>query len=227
MGYLEATEDGIRSVEVHKHLRYYFPKCSICGDEMQCLNCLRKFRYICKRCRFIEASVDKRYKQKENEFIHSQQLTKAIKRISKQWDILKYQNAIDGIISDIRQGVNFGSTEEVMVALELKRKNINYRQDVKFGRYRADFVLDDMKVVLEVDGKRYHTPQTAPREEIRDSLIVLQLGAGWEVIRITDDCINENIARLMSGIRAVKIRRDKIRAKNNNELPAWYSRRKI
>ena len=114
-----------------------------------------------------------------------------------------------------------------MVALELKRKNINYRQDVKFGRYRADFVLDDMKVVLEVDGKRYHTPQTAPREEIRDSLIILQLGAGWEVIRITDDCINENIARLMSGIRAVKIRRDKIRAKNNNELPAWYSRRKV
>ncbi|MDD4280434.1 MAG: DUF559 domain-containing protein, partial [Candidatus Sumerlaeales bacterium] len=100
-------------------------------------------------------------------------------------------------------GVVFGSTEEVLVALELSRQGVKYRTQVKFGPYRADFVLDDYKVVLEVDGKLFHSEERKFQEQFRDGLILAGLGPKWELVRVTDENINKHITRLMCAIATV------------------------
>ena len=61
--------------------------------------------------------------------------------------------------------------------------------------------------------------------KLRDELIVLALGVDWEVIRISDDLINQKISKLMPAIRKVKRQRALHRSKNNGKLPEWYSNR--
>ena len=112
-----------------------------------------------------------------------------------------------------------------MTALELIRRNVKINHQVEFGIYRVDFLLPEEKIVLEVDGTIFHTEKTKEREDIRDSLIILNLGPEWEIIRITDELINQNIRRLLPAIRAIKKKRQLIRKQNNGELPDWYSTR--
>ena len=93
------------------------------------------------------------------------------------------------------------------------------------GRYRADFVLPDEKVVLEVDGTLFHTDRTKEKEITRDNLIVLSLGSEWEVVRITDEDINKNITRLLPAIRKIKKKRAELRKNYGGVLPNWYTDR--
>lgn len=227
MGHAEAVEDKIRFATCGKYKKFYYPKCSICGDEVKSMNYLRSIKYTCARCKYIKAMVEEKYRLRESKNNGSAQLSRAIERISKKANIANYQRAVNDITADMEEGVRFGSTEEVITALELKRLKVKYRHNVKFGRYRADFVLDELKIILEVDGRLYHTKETAPREELRDNLITLSVGAEWEVIRITDNLINDNITQLMRAVRIVVKERKKIRLANAGELPSWYSRRKV
>lgn len=121
----------------------------------------------------------------------------------------------------------FDSTEEMMVAIELLHKKVNLRHQVKMGRYRADFVLPDYKIVLEVDGVMFHNENTRKKEQIRDNLIILNLGAEWEVIRITDKLINDNITKLVPAILKLKDKRQYYRKRHNGTLPSWFSDREI
>ena len=81
------------------------------------------------------------------------------------------------------------------------------------------------KIVLEVDGILFHTERTFDKENIRDNLILLTLGADWEVVRITDELINQNITKLVPAIRKIKKERKELRKTNNECLPNWYSDR--
>ena len=96
---------------------------------------------------------------------------------------------------------------------------------MKLGSYRADFLLDDMKVVLEVDGVIYHSARTRQKEELRDGLILIALGAEWQVVRITDELITKNITRLMPAIEKVVKKRNMLRQADGS-LPEWYTDRK-
>ena len=90
-----------------------------------------------------------------------------------------------------------------MVALELARRGVNAHHQVKVFEYTVDFVLPEMKVVLEIDGAPYHGKDRQKYQQTRDDVIKWKLGDGWEVIRINTDNINTNITKLIPGIRAV------------------------
>lgn len=229
MGYKEAVEDNIKIKrnETSMGRTVYYPKCSICGVEMLSYNYIRKFKYICERCRIKMHMEDKEKKASLDTQSKDRKLDNAIKRIKKQVGnkIKEYERPVEIIKKYLYRDKWFESTEEIMVALELIRRKIKLKHQVKMGIYRVDFILPDEKVVLEVDGTIFHTEKTKEKEDVRDNVIILNLGPSWEVVRITDVLINQNIRRLLPAIRAVRDKSQKIRKENDGMLPEWYSNR--
>ena len=91
-----------------------------------------------------------------------------------------------------------------MVVLELLRWKIKVHHQVKIYSYSVDFVLPDLKVVLEIDGPMHRLNSVKEKESIRDELICLALGSDYEVIRINTENINLNVTKLLDGIKAIK-----------------------
>lgn len=226
MGYDDAVKDGVRTVGGLGKTTLYYPLCKWCGEEVKNFSYLPNYSYSCPKCKYLHA-LDDCYTTAANEREKTgKRLTTAIERLRKVRDIVTYVPAIEKVIKEIAEGVKYESTEEVMTALELSRRRVHYRPQVKMGSYRVDFVLDDEKVVLEVDGRAFHTKATQAKEELRDNLIVTALGAEWEVLRITDDLINENATKICAAIYQLKKRRKKVR-ETYGELPAWYNSRRV
>lgn len=228
MGYQDAIKDGIRIGKGLYNDTIYFPLCHICGKEIKSLNYQSIQKYTCHECKLKNYMADKEIKIESDRLAKEKKFEKAVQRIqSKVANIKPYEYAIDKIHRKLHVPGWFQSTEEIMVAIELVRRHIKARHQVKFGRYRADFVLPDDKIVLEVDGTLYHTEKTKAKEIVRDDLIVLALGPDWDVIRVTDTLINQNITRLAKAIKGTKQKRNKLREQNGGIIPEWYSDRKL
>lgn len=231
MGYKEALEDGIRISKSGGGDNWYYPKCSDCGTEVSSWGYRREIKYLCKECKTSNALSDKKTKAEDGKEIKERKFYNAFDRVSKvakPKDGEKYVIAADVIYKNLHKPNWFDSTEEIMVAIELIKNGLKAKHQVKFGeRYKADFVLPDLKVVLEVDGVCYHTERTRAKEDLRDSLILASLGPEWEVIRITDELINKNVTKLVPAIKAIRKERAKVRESNNGMLPYWYTDRKL
>lgn len=229
MGYIEAKEDGIRIITAKNKKQYtiYFPKCHICENEVKSMRYDRNILYTCKECKLKQYLADKEFKAEYSKEIKEKKFNNAIKRIEKNVgnNIKKYEKAIEIVHKNLHKEHWFDSTEEIMVAIELIKNNIKTRHQVKVGIYRVDFILENEKIILEIDGKIFHTEKTKPKEQIRDNILLMKFGLDWEVIRITDDYINENIKRLIPAIRKIRDERKRIRNMNNGALPQWYNNR--
>jgi very-short-patch-repair endonuclease len=223
MGYYEAIEDGIK-IEEGKRCNKYIVPCHKCGGEVISYNYLRGRKYTCNMCKLKQKTTEEKTRTKIQKTKKERKLNEAIRRISNITNIGKYDDAIEKVKSKLDRRGWFDSTEEIMVALELIRKKVKARHQVKLGRYRADFVLPNEKIVLEVDGVLFHDERTTGKEQLRDSLICLALGAEWEVIRISDVYINENITKLVPAIKKLKERRQAQRKLNNGQLVDNYTR---
>lgn len=197
----------------------------MCGKETLSLNYLRNVKYTCTDCKLEKKLSDKTKRKDDNFEIKEKKFNNAVTRLKKlNIRFNKYETAINKVHSKLHNIGWFDSTEEILAAIELEKNNIKYRHQVKFGgRYKADFVLDDEKIVLEIDGKIFHTKDTLDKENVRDDLIVLTLGVDWEVIRISDELINQNITKLIPAMRRVQNKRKELRLLNNECLPNWYS----
>lgn len=226
MGYEEAKKDGIKIVSGRKYT-IFFPKCHICGEEVKSMQYKSSMQYTCQRCKLMNYMADKIERIEDNKEKKERKLNNAINKIEKQVGskIKEYDNAIGTIKKNLHKDKWFDSTEEIMTALELTRRKIKIIHQVPFGIYRADFVLPEEKIVLEIDGTVFHTEKTKEKEDIRDSLIILNLGPEWEVVRITDELVNQNIRRLLPAIKAIKKKRQSIRKQYDGMLPDWYSTR--
>jgi very-short-patch-repair endonuclease len=62
-------------------------------------------------------------------------------------------------------------------------------------------VLDEMKVVLEIDGDIFHCGDRLNKQQIRDDLIIASLGPSWEIVRIKTSVLNKNITRLPRALK--------------------------
>jgi len=227
MGYIEAVKDGIRISGNDATDNWYYPKCHICGIEVPNWNYKHDVKYTCKECKIKIYLSDREAKTENNTDLKKKKIENAINRIGKVTNISEYRRAIEVITDKLHRPGWFESTEEIMVAIELVKNKIKARHQVKFGRYRADFVLPEEKIILEIDGILFHTERTMEKEILRDNLMLLSVGVEWEVIRITDKLVNENITMLIPAIRGIKKERQDLREKNDGMLPAWYSNREI
>lgn len=226
MGYQEALSDGIRLTKNQYGDTYFFPTCHVCGEEVRSLNYIPGIKYTCKECKRIEYFSDRITAVRENTDTKESKFEKARRRIesTSKYSLKKYEHAFQMVYKHLHRDGWFDSTEEIMAAIELVKSGIKARHQVKFGKYTADFVLPEEKIVLEIDGVIYHTPATREKERVRDNLIILSLDPEWEVVRIKDEDLNKNISMLSKAIREIKKERQKIRAKNNGQLPEWYYR---
>jgi very-short-patch-repair endonuclease len=230
MSYKEAVEDNIRHIKTGNKDTWYFPLCCKCGEETLSLSYIRGDKYTCKKCKLEQKLTDKtdaeeNIEAKERKYIKAKE---RVLKSAKPNENVKYEEAAEKIHKQLYRPGWFASTEEIATAIILVANNIKTRHQVKFGsRYRADFVLPDMKVVLEIDGVCYHNEFTKERETFRDSLIIAALGPGWEVIRIKDVILNSNPTMLVKAINKTLLERRKLREKNNGLLPVWYSDRPI
>lgn len=222
MGHQDAVRDGIRIAYDRRRETYYIPCCQ-CGADVMSFSYHVKQKYICKECVELDRLIKKRERAEIRAKERAEQgigqpipktqeqiqkvreknetmMSKAMTRIDRMATLSNFTQAIAKVRSEMDAGVIFQSTEEVLVALELSRKGIAYRTQVHFGPYRADFVLDANKIVLEVDGRLFHAAEREFKDNLRDGLIVAALGPKWEVVRITDDNINKNITKLTKAI---------------------------
>ena len=146
-------------------------------------------------------------KLNEKVSIKEKRLDSAIQKISKVAKIENYQAGICWVKNNLNHPGWFQSSEEIMTALELIRKGVKAYHQVRVFDYSVDFVLPEMKVALEIDGSIYHDKSKKEKEELRDEIIAEKLGAGYEVIRINAECIDQNITKFVPAIKAVLKRR--------------------
>jgi len=227
MSYNEAIEDNIRYEKIGLDNMYY-PICHMCGKEAKSRSYIRTNTYTCKNCKDLQFFADKQIRLNENINIKEKKLENAILRIYKHAkNKNQYKKAINIVKSKLNTLGWFDSTEEIMVAIELLKNHIKFKHQVKMGRYRIDFILPYDKVVLEVDGTLFHNEKTKAKEEVRDNLIISHLGAEWEVVRITDVLINQNITKLVQAINKIVEKRKILRKYNNGQLPKGYTTKAI
>ena len=66
--------------------------------------------------------------------------------------------------------------------MQLEKEKIRYFPNYKIGNYSVDFLLPDMKRIIEIDGEIYHTNEN--KEFIRERSIMCMVGEEYEIIRI-------------------------------------------
>lgn len=198
MSYQEAVEDMIPQ-ERHNGNTWYYPPCRICGSPVSSWNYIRGANYTCSECKRLllehhlqEQDEDKKLKKYRN----------AVKRISRAAPIEKYEKAMQIVEKNLHRPGWFQSTEEIMVAIELIRRGYKINHQVQIFEFRVDFVIPELKVVLEIDGRLFHSGKRQ-EEALRDELIENKMGVGWHVIRIDTENINKDITKLLPAIKAV------------------------
>ena len=208
MSYHEAVADDIPMKKIDG-FNWYYPPCRICGASVRSWNYLRGVQYVCCDCRKEVVALEMREKTASTRNEKDRKLNTATKRISKVAALEPYTAAIAWVSENLDRPGWFQSTEEIMVALELISRGVETHHQVSVLNYKVDFILPEWKVALEIDGSIFHGRDRIQGDQMRDDVIAYQLGAGWEVIRISTDNINANITKLIPAIEAVLKRRKK------------------
>lgn len=93
---------------------------------------------------------------------------------------------------------NGESSLEEKVRKYLESKQIPFQQEVKFGRYRADFLLTGTKTIIECDGEFWHLrPQSKIRDKKKDEYLH---NLGYQVFRLTGRQINEHFEESINSL---------------------------
>lgn len=232
-------ENGaIFRIMTERGINHYYVPCYKCGADVLSWYYEPGFKSICKNClaankaRRKEESAKKRALKRAEQGIvqkpisaeaaekaerikakNAAMMQRAVQRIGKIYNISLFTEAIRKVKATIDTGAVFGSTEEVLAAIELTRRGVQYRQQVSFKPYRVDFVLDDNKILLEIDGRAFHPHEKKVKDQFRDLQILERLGPEWEVLRIADTHINERLMRLVPVINKVMQNRMVMRGK--------------
>lgn len=111
---------------------------------------------------------------------------------------------------DWKNAKEFGSADEVAVAIVLVENEIKTVIQKKIGNNRVDFYIPSLKVILEVDGELYHTNKG--KDIDRDLNLRDALGDEWEVIHIPTKYIHKNIELLPEAIKSLKAQKKKERS---------------
>ncbi len=83
------------------------------------------------------------------------------------------------------------SSLELLVRQELETLNEPFQQEMKVGKFRADFYLPKRNLVIECDGEYWHLQEKAQlRDQRKDKFL---RGLGYDILRLTgQDIINKN-----------------------------------
>jgi very-short-patch-repair endonuclease len=70
---------------------------------------------------------------------------------------------------------------------------LSYHHQYRVGRFWCDFALPSLKLVLEIDGERWH--QDMKKEMERDRMIKILLGKEWRIVHIREKDLEKELDR--------------------------------
>ena len=150
--------------------------CLICGKEFEsgkttvyaCDECERKIKLIKKM-----EMVDKAQKELEKQKCRTRNLKSKL-------DMSAYANSVkERVVNGID---SFSSMPEAIVAIQMDRIKLKYRTQVDIAGKKVDFVIPEIKIILEIDGELYHTDEN--KAFLRDRQIMNSVGEEWEIVHI-------------------------------------------
>lgn len=196
--------------------------CWYCGKEIPYQEDLRAY------CRDCKDKKDKDYSDLYERYLKEQSLVmyeKALRQMEHQkFSMHYYYEACNVIKEKIKQDYrSFDSSHEIMVAIELINNKIKTIPHKKIERYTVDFMLPDLKIVLEIDGAWHYTSQNMLKDAKRDIEIISSLGVGWEVIRVKTSQVETKLMELVDFIKKTYKERQLLRKKHHGILPDNYS----
>lgn len=150
---------------------------------------------------------------------------RALRYMEKQLlSMHKYKEAAETVFEFAKEDPNrFGSSHEMMAAMELIRNEIPIKMQYKVKRHRIDILIPSLKVALEIDG--YMHQYKVLKDSVRDVDLINEFGTGWEVIRIPTKHIEQNLKQLVPAIKALYKEKQKLRSKNGGFIPTNFSKR--
>lgn len=160
-------------------------------------------RCYCEEC---FDKVTKQYQRDMSEYVRLKKklmFERAVRILERQkLDIYDYQEAIQAVGEFAEaQPDKFDSSHEMVAAIVLIQNEIECHLQYKVGRYQCDFCLPGLQVILEIDGERHKANKKYDTE--RDMEIRAELGAGWQIVRIKTDYLEENAKLLPEAIESV------------------------
>ena len=96
----------------------------------------------------------------------------------------------------------FDSADEIIAAIILISRGVKIQPQARIGRYQVDFLLPELKVVLEVDGYTHKARKNF--DSIRDAEIRKALGHEWEVVRISTNALETKAIKIIEAIPTLK-----------------------
>ena len=150
--------------------------CLICGKEFEsgktnvyaCDECERKIKLIKKM-----EMVDKAQKELEKQKCRTRNLKSKL-------DMYAYANSVkERVVNGID---SLSSMPEAVVAIQMDRIKLKYRTQVDIAGKKVDFVIPEIKIILEIDGELYHTDEN--KAFLRDRQIMNSVGEEWEIVHI-------------------------------------------
>lgn len=188
----ELLELGIKktykSGRGHELTLAYEYKCASCGRPVKKLSLILDKPVYCNLCKTsaksrIAAAKEKAKMQMiELESLNTEDVNKK-QRFNKAEKTMQRIGGYDNAIQKAKTAYKkYGSVPEAIAAIILLKLGYKTIAQQKIGDYKADFVLPDKKVVIEIDGALYHKDKA--KLSTRDDVIKYMLGDGWEIIHV-------------------------------------------
>lgn len=207
--------------------RLYHYECWECGKDIfrSCDTNVR--RSFCPGCR--EKFEEKRAIKKEKYLKIKQELmlTRALNTLEKIDNFRNFRDYLEPykVLKEycLENPTKVDSQYEAIAIMELLKNKINIKIQPKVLNYYCDIMLEDYKVILEIDG--YFHKNRGEQDGERDREIRKELGFDWEIIRIPVKYLKKNPQKLMKAIAVIRERQKELRKDNYGNLPEWYSNR--
>ena len=195
--------------------------CETCGKVLPCVEEDETRRHYCEQCEQAKKNEAKEAYKEYMRLKNAMTIERATRRIENHKGdknrFSHYRAAID-IVSEYMDAHlgTIASTEEAICAIVLIADEIHVKCQQKIGNHRVDFILPELKIVLEVDG--YMHDYRKLKDSKRDLDIMKIQGAGWEIVRIPTHYINKYPQTIVDAIFKLKAEKQKIRKQNGNTL---------
>lgn len=203
-------------------------ECWHCGEYFVELDRTRygNYRPIHKECKLEHYSKMNAMKEEYVRLKIELMFDRAIKILEKQpkLRISNYKEAADAVIELARKEPSkFGSSHEMVAAMELIRNEVKVKMQYQINRRRVDILLPDLRIALEIDGKQHkHAIKKDSQRDIEIMNVLNEEKGGWEIIRVGTGKIESDITDLLPNIKKDYIKRQELRKRYNGFLPSYY-----
>lgn len=179
---------------------YWYSHCLECGKKVT-VTLHMKNKIYCDRCKAELKRLEQEAKEIDDIIKYEIRFNQGVELLeTKVNHIEKYQKAIALAKTKVRR---YGSANEVLAAIVMMHFGYKVLAQQKIGKYRADFLLPDQKLIVEIDGKPFHSDKK--KEIERDNAMTLTMGLGWKVLHIPTDLLRKKPLALNDAIKENRI----------------------